>query len=81
MYTLSNSYPSAELFLFFCSSAFGIWHLLFGTLVPWVPEGFFFRSEAAIVSSEAAIVILARDPGVILARFFFLSRQDHDHDF
>ena len=26
--------------------------------VPWVPEGFCFRSEAAIVSGEAAIVIL-----------------------
>ena len=29
--------------------------------VPWVPEGFFFRSEAAIVSGEAAIVIHARE--------------------
>ena len=26
-----------------------------------MPEGFFFRSEAAIVSGEAAIVILARE--------------------
>ena len=29
--------------------------------LPWVPEGFFFRSEAAIVSGEAAIVIHARE--------------------
>ena len=29
--------------------------------LPWVPEGFFFRSEAAIVSGEAAIIILPRD--------------------
>ena len=30
-------------------------------MLPWVPEGFFFRSEAAIVSGEAAIVIHARE--------------------
>ena len=29
--------------------------------LPWVPEGFFFHSEAAIVSGEAAIVILPRE--------------------
>ena len=28
--------------------------------LPWVPEGFFVRSEAEIVSGEAAIEILAR---------------------
>ena len=28
--------------------------------IPWVPEGCFFRSEAAIVSGEAAIEILTR---------------------
>ena len=30
-----------------------------GMLIPWVPEGFFFRSKAAIVSGEASIEIAA----------------------
>ena len=36
-------------------------HLCSVQALPWVPEGFFFRSEATIVSGEAAIVILARE--------------------
>jgi len=41
--------------------SFLIWHTLFtkwlGIRFSWVPEGFFFRSEAAVVSGEAAIEI------------------------
>ena len=36
-------------------------HLCSVQALPWVPEGFFFRSEATIVSGKAAIVILARE--------------------
>ena len=40
---------------------------MIGIVVPWVPEGFFFRSETAIVSGEAAIEILARNPRISIA--------------
>ena len=36
--------------------------------LPWVPEGFFFRSEAATVSGEAAIVIHAREKNTLWTR-------------
>ena len=43
--------------------------------LPWVPESvFFFRSEAATVSGEAAIVIHAREKKEKSGFFFSLSR-------